>query len=227
MDNLSLVSACIQKKRIIMKLLLATCLQFTISITGSGKARANLVINGDFETGNLSGWNNSGTVVVGSELDFHTGGGGEGSFPVGSYAVNFGGYNLPNDGIISQSLETIIGQEYSLTFDYGRFQYGDGGPQSLHVEVISLTDNNHLIDTIITDSSGERNLSLLFEEYSYQFISSSSSVLLSFGDVSSGTHDTDGVLDNVSITVIPTPGALILGSIGIGFVTWLRRRRTL
>ncbi len=49
--------------------------------------------------------------------------------------------------------------------------------------------------------------------------------ILAFGNTNN-TMDTLG-LDHMEWTPIPAPGAILLGSLGVGLVGWLRRRRTL
>lgn len=65
-----------------------------------------------------------------------------------------------------------------------------------------------------------------FQTFSESFyVNSLTSVSLSFEGL--GGDNVGMLLDNVKLSCIPAPGAILLGSIGIGLVGYLRRRKTL
>jgi hypothetical protein len=199
-----------------------------LSICMVGAAQAN-VTNGGFETGNFNGW----TLTNSSSR----------SWVVTSYSSwtpSEGTYfaKLKTDGdnsfcTLSQSFAAIAGDTLSFAYfyddqgwiladsSYGRL-YNSGG-----------TLVNQFFDW--GSSPGQKIPSLggwSLQSYVFQ---TAGTYTLKFGisnEVVSSTDSYMGV-DAVNLTPasttppIPAPGAILLGSIGIGLVGWLRRRRTL
>jgi hypothetical protein len=102
--------------------------------------------------------------------------------------------------ITSSPLISIVGKDYFFSLS------SDG---DIEDELVSVTG-----DTIWLDVSG---------------LATGSDVKIVFDlahDYGDGV-DTYAFLDNVNVSLTPAPCAFVLGSIGVGFVAWLRRRRTL
>jgi hypothetical protein len=69
-------------------------------------AKANLITNGGFETGDLSGWTVSGAVSVGGTFP---------GFPP-PHSGNFQAFLEPSGGSLAQTLATTPGQSYTIDF---------------------------------------------------------------------------------------------------------------
>jgi hypothetical protein len=184
----------------------------------SGIAQAGLIVNGDFETGDFTGWTHSGYVYVVSNAQA-VAVGGTGTFPIGQYVIDFGGADNPATGILTQNFSTTSGQTYVLSFDYGKFQpdsFGVG-PQQLQVAINDVYSSSALLNTVVTDGTGSKSLSSLFDPYSFSFVATGSLARLSFADKSLTTISTDGILDNVTITAtsVPEPCTMLLFGLGL------------
>lgn len=223
-----------------MKKIIPICVVAGLMLAASS-AQANIT-NGSFETGDLTGWLSivplGGSVNVVTNHSDTTWPGGVP--PVVPGVTTWG----PTDGSNFALLKTdgpgswtLLGQifyapaGYTLTVDYfwdsqdyvpfndmaaGRIYagVGIGGPvvTNLFFESIATDPGNHYGTPWTTVS---------------HTFASSGTYTLAFGI----TNGLDSILDSYlgidNVKLIPAPGAILLGSIGIGLVGWLRRRRTL
>lgn len=160
----------------------------------------NLVLNGDFETGDLTGWTLSqpfGAAVM-SGVSVHS----------GAYGLGLGS-GTPMD--LSQWLMTEVGVKYDISL-------------WVAVDTVSVQENE------FTASIGGINfLSLVdqpasaFMEARHSFIATSTSTLLNFNHTFA---DRFFFLDDVTVTAIPEPAAYVafVGLAALGFAAWRRRR---
>ena len=140
-------------------------------------AAANLVQNGGFETGDLSSW-----TLTGDPLNTHVSLG----LPYsGLFGVVFGALDTPE--FISQSLVTVPGQVYTLSFWMGSGDTKGGKPNEFIVKWGSAT----LLDQLNLVVPSWTNMQ-------FQVTATSTSTILSFG----GWDNVDYIyLDDVSVAI--------------------------
>ena len=174
----------------------ATCL--TLGAMNPAQA-LNLVANGGFETGNFSGWTQSGNSG-------HTGVN-SASAESGKFGAYFG--PVGSNGL-SQTLATVVGKSYDLSY----FLKNDGGKSNL----FSVSVGNTVLLSLKNFPSASD-----FTEFTSTFIATNASTPLKFAFRQGGPSYFR--LDTVSVTAtaIPTP-ALLPGLLGLG-VGVLRKRK--
>ena len=176
---------------------------------------ASILINGSFESG-FTGWTTTGinNVLLRTTANFPA--------TEGQNMINFnGGETVPN-GTLSQSVPTLTGQSYTIAFDFGNWGNYLPVTQGLRVKLQgnALLDQRDVIDSTISSS---QNPALVYNPFSYTFVADSVLTTLTFTDIASSTTSSDGLLDNVRITAVPEPSALVLG--GFGLLILFRARR--
>jgi hypothetical protein len=179
----------------------------TLLLAAGSAARADLVVNGGFETGNFSGWTQSGNVTFTSVQ-------GAGTFP-GPHSGNFFASLGPvgSLGFLDQNLATTAGTTYHLSY----WLESDGGtPNEFQVQLNGVVVQDM---TNIPASPGGK-----YEEHTLDFTATSASTNLKLG-----FRDDPGFfgLDDISVNAVPEPATLALA--GSGLLTllaygWRRRR---
>lgn len=200
-----------------------------LALAAASGANAATVINGGFETGTDPNSSPNGfiTLTAGDSTSIPGWTVSNGSIDyIGSYWQAQGGSSRSIDlagtslGTISQSIDTVAGVWYTVTFWASKNP--DGGAPD-RTGTVSFGGGSQAFAYSAVNDRANMN----WQQYSFNFLATGASSLLSFSADASAGCCYGPALDTVSITeAVPEPatwGLMLLGFAGIGMA--MRRRR--
>jgi choice-of-anchor C domain-containing protein len=204
-----------------MKKLQTVVIITVVLLTFTGSSAWAGLINGSFETGtdpgsyktlnpgatDITGWTITGQIdYIGTYWQASD----------GDRSLDLSGFSA---GSIQQDIDTIVGMTYIVNFDMAGNPDGDPALKQLLLEAVGI--DAHAFDFDVT---GHTKSNMGWQTMEWSFVADSTTTTLKFSSLV-GDTGWGPALDNVSVTAIPAPGAMVLLGIGTGIVGWLRKSR--
>lgn len=176
----------------------------------AGSASANLIVNGDFQTGTASGW----SALNGAAVVADSGPSGAGDYSLRITGADWSGATSANNG----AFMGVNGQEYTVSFDI-KVDPTKGNNSDIYMQ--KAWGGNYPAYNVAANEPGLADG--LWHRVTWNFTTNGGG--FNFGIYNNGGANRDFSIDNVSVAAAVVPEPAALGLLGLSGLMALRRRR--